>query len=221
VQVPGPIDSLRFVHGAILTEADDLESALASATPSEAGALADRLDLFGHLVDGHTRGEEHGLFPRLVEHDEAIAETYLFDHVEERELFAELSALARDCAGGDEGALARLRRQMVALASELHSHVAKENELILPRVAAAFTPEEQGRIVGDILSVFTPDDTAAAVPWIVARLDPDTAARYVDALSAAMPPPVFEAAKGWIRGGISDEHWVAVLERAPVLAGGG
>lgn len=215
--MPGPIDSLRFVHAAILEEAAALEAALADATPAEAGALADRLEYFGHLVGAHTRGEEHGLFPRLVEHDPAIAETYLFDHVEERARFTELGELALGCQRGDDAALRRLRRQFVALAAELGSHVAKENELLLPRVAATFSPEEQGQIVGDILSVFTPEDTAAAVPWIVARLDPDTAAAYVGVLAAAMPPPVFDAARGWIRDGISDEHWTAVAERAPAL----
>ncbi len=110
-----------------------------------------------------------------------------------------------------------MRRQVVALATHVHSHVAKENELILPRVASLFSPEEQGQMVSDILSAFTPEDTAAAVPWIVARLDADTAAAYVGVLSNAMPPPVFEAAKGWIREGVSDEQWSAVVERAPAL----
>ena len=117
-------------------------------------------------------------------------------------------------------ALARLRRGIVALSTHAHSHVAKENELILPRVAELFAVEEQAKIVGDILSAFTPEDTAAAVPWIVTRLDADTAAAYVGVLSHAMPPPVFEAAKGWIRSGIRDEQWTALTERAPQLVGG-
>jgi hemerythrin-like domain-containing protein len=216
--VPGPIDSLRFVHAAILTEVDDLEAAVAEAAePAEAGALAERIEFFGHLMEGHTNGEEIGLFPRLVDRDEAIAETYLFDHVAERETFADLIAAAHACRGGDEDALSRMRRQIVALATHAHSHVAKENELILPRVAQLFSPEEQAQMVRDILSTFTPEDTAAAVPWIVARLDADTAAAYVGALSNAMPPPVFEAAKGWIRDGVSDEQWSALVERAPAL----
>jgi hemerythrin-like domain-containing protein len=217
--MPGPIDSLRFVHAAILAEADELETLVASTTtPSEAGALAERIDYFGELVNSHTKGEELGLFPPLVERDEAIAETYLFDHLEEQATFAELSALAARCREGDTDALARLRRETVALVTNVQSHVAKENELILPRVGELFAPDEQARMVGAILSTFTPEETARAVPWIVARLDPDTAAAYVNVLAHAMPPPVFDAAKGWIRGGISDEQWHALVERAPVVA---
>lgn len=218
--MPGPIDSLRFVHQAILSEADDLEAQVNAATePAEIGQLADRIEFFGQLVDGHTRGEEVGLFPPLVARDEAIAETYLVDHGEERALFAELVDLARSCGSGDTAALDRIRRQIVALVTHAHSHVGKENDLILPRVAALFSPEEQGKMVGDILSVFTPEQTASGVPWIVARLDADTAAIYVDSLSRAMPPSVFEAARGWIRNGISDDQWAALAERAPVVAG--
>jgi hemerythrin-like domain-containing protein len=220
--MPGPIDSLRYVHAAILAEADDLEALVAGATtPETAGALADRLDFFGHLVTAHTEGEEIGLFPPLVERDAAIAETYLIDHAEERALFAELSSLAARCASGDTEALDRLRREIVALATHAHSHVGKENELILPRVSQLFSAEEQAAMVGRILSTFTPEDTARGVPWIVARLDPEAAAAYVGALSAAMPPPVFDAAKGWIRAGISDEQWDALVERVPTLASSG
>lgn len=73
-------------------------------------------------------------------------------------------------------------------------------------------------MVSDILSTFTPEQTAEAIPWIVDRLDPDTAAAYVGALSRAMPAPAFEAAQGWIRTGISPEHWDALVARQPVLA---
>ena len=219
--MPNPIDSLRFVHAAIVAEVDDLESAIQGASgPAEAGELTERIDYFGRLVNSHTSGEEVGLFPRLIERDETYAETYLFDHVEERKLFAELVELARACEGGSDDALERLRREIVVLSTHAHAHIAKENELVLPRVASLFSPEEQGQIVGQILSTFTPEETAAAVPWIIARLDADVAAAYVNVLANVMPPPAFEAAKGWIQGGISAEQWRALTERAPVLAAG-
>lgn len=218
--MPGPIDSLRFVHAAILKEADDLEAAVVALDDaSAAGDLAERMQYFGELVNAHTQGEEVGLFPPLIERDAAIAETYLFDHVDERALFAELGALVDSCRAGDAAALAKLRREIVALVTHIHSHISKENELVLPRVASEFSVEEQGKMVSDILSTFTPEDTAVAIPWIVARLDADTAAAYVNVLANVMPPPAFGAAKGWIQGGISAEQWSALVDRAPVLAG--
>ncbi len=217
--MPGPIDSLRFVHAAILNEAAYLDATIGTATtPEEAGVLADRIATFGHLVHGHTSGEEVGLFPRLVEREPSYAETYLFDHEQERQLFVEMEALAEECKRGDTHALAALRRATVALCTHAIAHVNKENELVLPKVAELFSVEEQGQIVADILSTFTPEDTAGAVPWIVSRLDADTAAAYVNVLSGAMPPPVFEMAKGWIRDGVSAEQWSALSERVPALA---
>ena len=58
--MPGPIDTLRFVHAAITREADDLEAAVGASDPAAAGALAERIELFGRLVNLHTRGEEVG-----------------------------------------------------------------------------------------------------------------------------------------------------------------
>jgi hemerythrin-like domain-containing protein len=219
--VPDPIDSLRFVHAAILAEVDELEATIHGASePGEAGELAERIGYFGRLVNSHTSGEEVGLFPRLVERDETYAETYLFDHVEERQLFAELAELAAACRGGSADALDRLRREIVALSTHARAHITKENELVLPRVASLFSPAEQGEMVGAILSVLTPEDTAAAVPWIIARLDADNAAAYVTVLSNVMPPPVFDAARGWIQGGVSAEQWGALAERVPALTAG-
>jgi hypothetical protein len=34
----------------------------------------------------------------------------------------------------------------------------------------------------------------------------------------SMPPPVFKAASGWIRGGVSDEIWSDLIRRVPQLA---
>ncbi len=80
-----PIDGIRFVHAAICNEARDIElQAHSAATPEEAGALLDRLEFYAELIDGHTRGEELGLFPPLVQRSPHIADTYLLDHDDER-----------------------------------------------------------------------------------------------------------------------------------------
>ena len=216
--MPGPIDSLRFVHEAILAEADAIEAAVAEAgSPADAGELAARVAYYGSLVDRHTRGEEIGLFPALAEKVPGLAEAYVFDHRDERELFEELAGLFERCAGGDADALSRLRRQVVALSEHVHSHVRKENELVLPLVHEHFTPPEQGAMVQKILSTIPPEDMQVAVPWIVSRLRTETAVAYVRVLEGAMPPPVFAAAKGWLRNGLSAERWGALGAEIPSL----
>ena len=218
--MPGPIDALRFVHSAILAEAAALEQAAHDAgSPGDAAPLRERVALFSELVDAHTRGEEAGLFPVLAERAPKIADTYLFDHTEERALFAAMLDSLDRCAQGDAQALATLRRQTIALSEHSGSHVRKENELVLPYVAEHFPPPEQGEIVQKILSVFTPEQMAAAVPWIVRNVSLDEAVAYTGAISKAMPPPVFAKAKGWIEAGVPAERWQALVERVEGLSG--
>ncbi len=215
--MPGPIDSLLFVHSAILAEAAAIEDAAHSATTVEVPELRDRIAFFSRLVDLHTKGEEKGLFPRLAERQDQIPTPYLHDHVHERKLFSELLDLCDECKS-DADAFVRLRRQSIALREHATAHISKENEILIPLVHETFTPEEQGVMLADILSVIPPEDMAQAVPFIVSRCDEDTAAKYVGALAGAMPPPVFEKAKGWIADGVDAERLAALKQKVPALA---
>ena len=114
----------------------------------------------------------------------SIADTYLFDHVDERALFSELTQLAREASTGKPDALARLQRQSIALTEHLHAHVRKENELIFPLVNELFSPPEQGEMVGKMIADLTPEYNVIAMPWIVRMNDADGAAVYVDGQAA-------------------------------------
>jgi len=216
--MPGPIDSLRFVHAAILAEADGIEAAAAAATPADVGALRDRVAYFSNLVNLHTKGEEVGLFPKLAERHGQLPAPYLHDHEDERALFAEILELCDACQKDDAAALARLRRQTIALNAHASSHIAKENTLVIPLVGELFSPEEQGAMIQQILSTISPEEMAKAVPFIVSRCNLDMAAAYVGALAGAMPPPVFEKAKGWIADGVDADKVAALKQKVPALA---
>jgi len=218
--MPGPIDSLRFVHAAILAEADGIEAAAAAATPADIAALRERVAYFSNLVHLHTKGEEIGLFPKLAERHGQLPALYLYDHEHERALFAEILELCDACQKDDAGALARLRRQTVALNAHTSSHIAKENELVIPLTGELFSPAEQGAMVQEILSTIGPEEMATAVPFIVSRCNLEMAAAYVGVLASAMPPPVFEKAKGWIAGGVDADKVAALKQKVPALAGG-
>jgi hypothetical protein len=212
--MPGPINALRYVHTAILNESDRIDQAAADArTGDELVALAADVAFFEDLVLLHTRGEEIGLFPKLAELAPHIDETYLHDHVDERETFTALRAAI------DAADLTAARRAALALREHAHSHVTKENTYILPLVDERFGAPEQGAMLGEILSTIPPEKMPKVVPWIIDRVPADDAESYVRVLEGAMPPEVFGAAKSWIREGVAPETWTELSSRLPQLVG--
>ena len=210
--MPGPINTLRFVHTAILSESDRIDAAAAAATGSdELAAISDDVAFFEELVLLHTRGEELGMFPVLAELAPHIDETYLVDHEHERASFA---ALREAIAAGDVPAA---RRAAVVLRQHAHSHIEKENTLILPFVDEHLAVPEQGAMVGKILSTIPPEKMSSVVPWIINRISADDAQAYVTVLEGAMPPEVFAAAKGWIRDGVEPDVLAELTLRLPQL----
>jgi hypothetical protein len=218
--MPGPIDSLRFVHAAILKESQRIDEDVRDGFgPEEARSLEPRLAFFARLIDLHTKGEEKGLFPHLVEKEPHFADTYLFDHQEETGLFEELQREVQEVAHKDVDAdVPRLRRLVSTLRAHMEAHIKKENDLVLPLVGELFSPEEQGGMLKDILSTIAPADMGKAVPWIVDRLDVEMAERYVRALLGAWPPPMVENLKGWLKdGGVTPGHYETLMEKVPEL----
>jgi len=214
-----PIDGIRFVHAAIVSEARDIEhEAHAASTPEAAGALLPRLEFYAELIDGHTNGEELGLFPPLVAREPNFADTYLLDHKDEEALLTEILELAKACAAGDADALEQLRRQTVALTEQAERHVRKENELVLPLCRELFSDKQQGEMVATMLSAFSSEVMGRAASWIVSKVDADTGAEYLGELSAAMPPEVFNGTKASVRNAVGAQHWAELVDRLPTLS---
>lgn len=214
--MPSPIDSLRFVHTAIQVESAALVSlaADAAALPAMQGRLTDLAD----LIRAHTAGEEAGLFPALAERYPHYADTYLHDHVDERQTLDEAAAALAAAVAGEAGAQGRLQAALLRLQLHAHAHIAKENELVLPLVAAEYSVPEQVAMVQKVLSTIPPQEMPRFVPWIVARNPLPAACAYVRILQGAMPPPVFEMAKGWIRNGVDAERWQGLTAEIEGLA---
>ena len=215
--MPGPIDTTRFVHNAIVAEADEIEAATkGTADATELAALADRIEWFGYVVNKHTTGEEVGLFPPLAERRPSIADTYLFDHVDERALFPELTQIARDASTGSGRARTAAAPEHRALRAPARAR-AQGERAHLPARQRALLPARAGRDGRQ-------DDRR---PDARGQRDRDAvdrpherrrrAAGYVGALTHVMPPPAFEMAKGWIRDGVSAERWTELTQRVPAL----
>lgn len=217
--MPEPIDGIRYVHAAIVAECGSIEQAAHDAsTTADAAALAEQIAFLGRIVVAHTHSEEVALFPKIVERQPNFADGYLFDHQDERDLFAELDALAASCAAGDSAALDRFKRQTVALAEHSATHVRKENELVVPLCRELFSVDEQAAMVQAMLATFPPEIMAIAVPWIISKIDADTGAQYLGELAAVMPPPVFDGTKAAVRDAVGADHWSALVDRQPALA---
>jgi len=217
--LPGPINALRFVHSAILLESQRLEDrAHGELSQEEAQQLGSELAVFDRLMDGHTKGEEIGLFPKLAERESHFAETYLRDHEVEHALFRDLAAAIDRLSRGDDSARSAIRRLTSAIRHHVVTHIGKENELVIPYVDANFAPPEQGQMLGQVLSVFTPADMETFLPWIVARLDDDTAVAYLGALGGAQPPEVFAKSCAWIKAGIPEAQRARLAQRVDALA---
>lgn len=210
--MPGPIDSLRFVHTALEREITELEGLVHSPNVAgERAKLTERFEFLEHVCDGHTRGEEHGLFPELDAKFPNYSRTYLFDHVDEREAFARIKAALA------EGAPEPLRREVTCLADHLRRHIRKENELVLPLVHEHFAAPEQGAMVGRIVSVFSPADMAKIVPFIMGWLDADDRIRYGTILAGAVPPAALAALAAHIRDRLDATAWEALVQGVPAL----
>jgi len=159
--MPGPIDGLKFAHTAIERELTDLDRLVTKATsPADAAALADRFAFLERFCEGHTKGEEIGLFPTLDEKVPKLSQTYLFDHGDERAAFARIHADLARCTTDDADALPRLRSEVSKLADHVIRHIRKENELVIPLVHELFSVPEQGAIVQKVVSAFPPADMA-------------------------------------------------------------
>jgi hemerythrin-like domain-containing protein len=217
--MPGPIDTLRFVHSAIVAEAVRLEErAHGDLDEHLAASLREDVAFLGGLLDAHTKGEEVGLFPRLDEKLPHYSDGYLFDHEDERALFAELDGLLKRAAEGDEAAWPLARRELVALRCNATAHVSKENGLVLPLVCELFSPEEQVAMIQNILSTIDPASMPRIVPWIFNRVSADEAEGYARALHKAMPPEVFAKARTWIADGVEAERLADLTKRFPEVA---
>jgi hemerythrin-like domain-containing protein len=208
-----------FVHNAIVAELRSLEErAVAAQDAKSVGELADDLEFFSELMRLHHLGEESVVFPMLDENAPGYAATYLFDHEAERTHLESLIAQARTAREGGELNLKGFQEELSGMVSAGLTHIEKENTLVIPELAERLSPPEQGELVGKVLGVIPKEKMPTIVPWVVARQSDDDAEAYVRGMMAGMPAPVFEAAKGWIRGGIEEARWTELSRRVPELA---
>jgi hemerythrin-like domain-containing protein len=220
--MPGPIAGVRFIHTAIEREAGAIEDhASALADAADATALAAKVAFFERVNGYHTRGEEVSIFPAIEAKVQHQAAAYVMDHEDERAMFTEIKELLAHLASApmlDVKARTRLGRQTAALREALALHIRKENELLVPLIDAHFTPPEQGAMVGKVIAEIPPAEMPAVLPWLVGWLEPADREVYLRELMRVMPPPVFDAAAGWLKTSLPTDAWSDLKSRIPELS---
>jgi hemerythrin-like domain-containing protein len=215
----GPMKALEFAHTAIAVTTAEIDDAVRTASsPEVAVSLRERVEFLASFVKVHVEGEEQAMYPPLAAKVPYIESTFLIDHKDEEQLYIELEGEVRRCA--DEGSAARLehlRRQVAIIRAISDSHIKKENLIVVPLVFEHFSVEEQAAMLQGIISLAPREQMPKIVPWMTTCQSPMAAIAYVSALSVSMPPPVFAAARGWIRNGVSAERWDHLVTHVPAL----
>lgn len=144
-----PTQPLRDEHRELLPHVEALRSTadmVGDAAPSELLRAIDSVHAFlTQQLIPHAQGEEAALYPavqRVMGSREATA-TMSRDHAEVVRLAEELAALRGEIAAAalTTGRARSLRRVLYSLHAVLRLHFAKEEEVYLPLLDAALTPE--------------------------------------------------------------------------------
>jgi hemerythrin-like domain-containing protein len=216
----GPIRGLRFIHNAIRVQAREVEDALvAAASPTDATKSATTVHLLTGAVRPHVHGEDVGYFPQLRERLPRAADAFQFDHDAEKERLDELDRLVGACASDEQ--LAELRRHAVVVREHLDLHMTKEEQILWPQTEEAFSPQEQGAIIGAVLGVIPQEQMVTLVPWLVDRQSSEEAISYMRMLQHVQPAEVFAMFTGWVREGSRAERWDELIAAMPELSSSG
>ena len=205
----GPMSMYLYIHTAIEREVAYLEGVakdLKWDDADEVQALRDRLAWFQMAVGKHEEAEEEILFPAMEQRFRFVAETYEFDHDDfDNHLWTGIDAafegLARSNGNGREHA-ELLYRQSVALHEHMRLHIAKENELLIPKLQAEFDISEQAEIAGGMAGVFDPQLMAQAVNFTYGWLSAPDREGMVRFLGAILPPEAFAG----LRAGLAAQN---------------
>ncbi len=223
-----PMSMYLYVHTAILREVADLEVIAKEVNrddSDEIGELAARIDLFRTLVKRHEESEEQVLFPAMNDRFRFVAETYEYDHDDfEHHIFDDLNrALAglhrTSTNGGRSDHAELLYRQCVALHEHMRLHIAKENELLIPKLEAEFDLDEQAQLAGAMAGVFDPPLLAKAVNFTFGWHSASDQEGIVRFLRHILPDDPFNGLTNYLKAE-NPEAWPEMERRIPELAPG-
>lgn len=224
-EMAAPMQMYLYVHEAILREVADLEARardLNRDDPAEIGELRDRTTWFHEMAQTHEHAEEEILFPAMNERFRFVAETYAFDHDDfEVHVFDGITKafteLARsEAKGARKNAARQLYRENVALHEHMRLHIAKENELLLPKVEQEFDIPEQAQIAGGMAGLFEPKLMGETVAWMYRGQTPQDREGMIRFLKFILPEEAFAGTTGMLSAA-DPQAWAETARRIPEL----
>ena len=221
-----PMQSILYIHNAILKEFRDLEEtskALNYDSKGDAGALLDRFQWFRNLLSIHEHSEEASIFPHLEKKFRYSSVAYEFDHgVHTRfyDLIEQLLANVQSTGSGADrrGSVQELYRQMVALHAVMDEHIDKENQILVVAFDEHFSVEEQSAMLDEIMEHIPPDFMPQVLPWMFnSQPGADEREAVLREVIGMAPPPMLPAMIGLLAGAAAQHDWVEMLKRIPEL----
>ncbi len=215
-----------YVHDAILREVQKFEEEakeLNRDSVEEVTAFADRMSWFNKMIKVHEQAEEEVLFPALDARHPFVAETYAFDHDDsDAHVFSgidqALTGLRREENGSRKVHGERLWRQSVALNEHMRLHIAKENELLLPKVETEFDLSEQAGLAGAMAGMIEPPLMAEMVGWMYRGQTDQDREGMVRFLMQILPSEPLTALISMLAG-MDPVAWTGMRRRIPELEG--
>ena len=132
-----------------------------------------------------------------------------------------LAGLGRASGTGDRKVQAdKLYRQCVALNEHMRLHIAKENELLLPKLEAEFDFEEQAGIAGAMAGLVDPQLMGQMVGWMYRGQTTQDREGMVRFLMKILPAEPLAGITGMLAG-IDGDAWADVVRRIPELSASG
>ena len=221
----GPMQMYVYVHDAILREVAYFETAareLNRDSAQEVAEFADRMSWFHKIAKTHEHTEEEVLFPALEARFRFVAESYAFDHDDyDAHVFGEIdgaiAGLTRAEGSGERRDGAELLyRQSVALHEHMRLHIAKENELLLPKLEAEFDLAEQVELAGAMAGMVEPPLMAQLVSWMYRGQPVQDREGMIRFLMQVLPAEPLTAMTGMLAG-TDAEAWKEMQRRIPEL----
>lgn len=181
-----------------------------------ARAYADEVrEAFAGLTD-HAEHENAFVGPLVVEHAPHLAQLVGPAHDDQegaiRALVQQLGAIAP----GTAGSAARGHAFVVRLSSffgELLTHMAEEEELIMPALWRAMTDEELMNVHHRLLATIPPEKMVVVLSVMLPALNDPERVELVTGIRTSAPEPVFAMVMGVARAVLADGD-LAVLEAA-------
>lgn len=222
----GLLGGIRFFHSAIRNEAQgigELARSLDAADEAQVTNLVDRFRDFRLVMKDHEATEEEILFPALDEKMPQVAQAYVLDHRAGESRLNEMDALMTDIQNAttaEERArlVAALQREAAVLEATLVTHMAKEEEHVVPLLEECCSLEEQGVLVDRMSAQGQTEHGRYGLTWTFRALSIDDREGLLRMFQERMPVGPFRGIAQGLGRALPPEDWAELARRIPELA---